>query len=64
MRVLLDPDPMASTFYTQGVDSTGAWNSKTGMMLKLRAELEDLASEQNTIVYLNHVVLQNFRRIR
>lgn len=64
MRVLVDPDPMASTFYTQGVDSTGAWNSKRGMMLRLRSELEELASEQNTVVYLNHVVLQNFKRTR
>jgi len=64
MRVLVDPDPMASAFYTQGVDSTGAWNSKAGMLLRLRAELEELASEQNTVVYLNHVVLQNFRRTR
>ena len=64
MRVLVDPDPMASAFYTMGVDSTGVWNSKQGMLLRLRSELEELASEQNTVVYLNHVVLQNFRMTR
>lgn len=64
MRVLDDKHPLASQFFTRGIVNTGVFLSKDGLVNAMRSELEDLSSEMNTVVHLNHVTITNFRRTR
>ncbi len=50
-------------FQTLGVDSTGVWRTREGMMTEARGILEDLTAPRyrNTIIYAHYATVRNYR---
>ena len=56
-----DIDRVTSKFFqTQGFDSTGVWNTRQSMLVKLEELLEKYAATPSTVVYLHGVSIRNF----
>lgn len=50
----------AEFFQTQGYDSTGIWNTRQSMLVRLEHMLEEYAATPRTIVYLQGIRVRNF----
>ena len=61
-RTLTMNDPDAAAFQTQGIEPTGVFNTPTKMLAKVEEILVDLASEERTVIWCQHIKVMNFSR--
>lgn len=63
-EILKANDPDAASFQTQGIETTGVLTSRESMIRSVRETLEDLSMEGKTVVYLYHVKVMTYERLR